>query len=401
MRRIILATATGLVLTLAAACGTTAPGQKAGQASRPAGQPAQSGQAEHGGLHGTTPAATPAAEPLRAGERFQTLSMPAAHTPKPPGGGTDEYRCFLVDPGVTAPDTYLTGTQFVPGNTAIVHHAIFFSLDPAKTGPARALDAKSPGEGWTCFGDAGLNESDWIGHWAPGTNEVLLDPSLGYPLKPGSALVMQIHYSTLAMAGAEPGPDRSSVRMRLATGARTALRTETYPAPIELPCTAQEKGPLCEREAAVADVGKRFGADAADRVGFLSHICDGGKPKSGPVQACDLPFERPMRIHALAGHMHLLGRSIKVELNPGKPDGRTLLNVPEYNFDNQAIQPLPEPVAVGKGDTIRVTCTHDAGLRAQLPLLSKLPPRYVVWGEGTQDEMCLGILVTSAGKPAA
>ncbi|MEV4580835.1 hypothetical protein AB0K16_47155 [Nonomuraea jabiensis] len=47
-----------------------------------------------------------------------------------------------------------------------------------------------------------------------------------------------------------------------------------------------------------------------------------------------------------------------------------------------------------------MTCTHDAGLRAQLPQLpqlQKLPPRYVVWGDGTSDEMCLGIAIVTPG----
>ncbi|MFD2357553.1 hypothetical protein ACFSTC_62195 [Nonomuraea ferruginea] len=98
----------------------------------------------------------------------------------------------------------------------------------------------------------------------------------------------------------------------------------------------------------------------------------------------------------MAGHMHLLGRAIKVELNPGTPEARTLLDVPAYDFDDQALRPLPEPVAVGRGDVVRVTCTHDAGLRAKIPQLRELDPRYVVWGDGTADEMCLGIAVASA-----
>ncbi|MGW4947306.1 hypothetical protein ACWEOZ_37625 [Actinoplanes sp. NPDC004185] len=64
-----------------------------------------------------------------------------------------------------------------------------------------------------------------------------------------------------------------------------------------------------------------------------------------------------------------------------------------YDFDNQALVPLPEPIAVDRGDTLRVTCNHDATLRKQLPQLKSLPPRYVVWGEGTSDEMCLGVMV--------
>jgi hypothetical protein len=46
---------------------------------------------------------------------------------------------------------------------------------------------------------------------------------------------------------------------------------------------------------------------------------------------------------------------------------------------------------------VRVTCTHDANLRRQLPQLESLPPRYVVWGEGTSDEMCLGLLTAAVG----
>jgi len=124
-------------------------------------------------------------------------------------------------------------------------------------------------------------------------------------------------------------------------------------------------------------------------------MCDGGTVRPGPTQSCDHPVRQSGTVYALAGHMHLLGRSIKVELDPGTPQARTLLDVPNYNFDNQAVQPLASPVAVRAGDMLRVTCTHDAGLRALLPALRGTPPRYVVWGDGTSDEMCLGLVIWS------
>ena len=34
-------------------------------------------------------------------------------------------------------------------------------------------------------------------------------------------------------------------------------------------------------------------------------------------------------------------------------------------------------------------------LRDQLPAFHGQPDRYVVWGEGTTDEMCLGILAVT------
>ena len=47
------------------------------------------------------------------------------------------------------------------------------------------------------------------------------------------------------------------------------------------------------------------------------------------------------------------------------------------------------------GGQARATCTHDAVQRPHLAELRGLPPRYVVWGDGTMDEMCLGIVVHS------
>ena len=55
------------------------------------------------------------------------------------------------------------------------------------------------------------------------------------------------------------------------------------------------------------------------------------------------------------------------------------------------------PVPPSPGAEVRVTCRHDPGLRSMLPALAGSPPRYVTWGEGTADEMCLGILSYTRG----
>ncbi len=345
----------------------------------------------------------PAAAPMRTGERFLTLRMAQPYTPTAPNGGTDEYRCFLVDPKLTS-DAYLTGSQFMPQNKAIVHHAIFFRIAPSDADAARKLDASTPGEGWTCFGDAGVgNDPAWVAHWAPGVKETLLRPGVGYPMPAGSLLVMQVHYNLLATGGKPGGSDQSAIRLRLADGATklTALHTETLPAPVELPCTASESGPLCDRNAAIADVTHRFGEDIGNKAQQLNRFCNGGKPPvPGPTQHCDLPVPQQVTVYAVAGHMHLLGRSISIVVNPGKPDAHTLLDITTYNFDDQAIRPLAQPYVLKAGDTVEVKCTHDAGLRKLLPQLRQLPPRYVVWGDGTSDEMCLGLLIISVNGQA-
>ncbi|WP_326557915.1 monooxygenase [Micromonospora sp. NBC_01796] len=380
----------GAVLLLITSCSLSpGPGESG------AGKPSPSG-AGHGGHDSRFD--PPAAAPLRDGERFVNLSMPRPYTPAAPNGGTDEYRCFLVDPGLTNP-AFLTGSQFLPQNTELVHHAIFFRVGPQSAKEARELDDSTPGEGWTCFGNSGIGDDlAWVAHWAPGANETLLAPDLGYPMTPGSQLVMQVHYNLLGAQAGAVGSDRSGIRLRLTDGGANfvSLTTDVISAPVELPCADGESGPLCERQAAVADVRSRFGDAAGAAVDELNTYCNGGRaPVAGATQHCDQEIRKPATLYALAGHMHLLGRSIKVELNPDTPQARTLLDIPAYDFDSQAIQPLVAPVAVKAGDRYRVTCTHDANLRRQIPQLQPLPPRYVVWGEGTSDEMCIGIIVTS------
>jgi hypothetical protein len=167
-------------------------------------------------------------------------------------------------------------------------------------------------------------------------------------------------------------------------------------APTDLPCTADESGPLCDRAASIADVTKRFGSEVGEFADEQVEECNkSGVPEPGDTQSCDHEVEEPVTVFAGFGHMHMLGRSLKVELNPGTPKAKVLLDVPQFDFDNQRMVKLPSPVEAGPGDTLRVTCTHDAGLREQLPQLSKLPPRYVVWGDGTGDEMCIGIMTVS------
>ena len=50
-----------------------------------------------------------------------------------------------------------------------------------------------------------------------------------------------------------------------------------------------------------------------------------------------------------------------------------------------------------RGDVVRVTCRHDVGKRAAGEQGVAKTPRYILWGEGTTDEMCLGILQVTRG----
>ncbi|TQM57331.1 hypothetical protein [Humibacillus xanthopallidus] len=380
---------------LAAGCGSpnlAAQARLDGQAGASHAATGQSsGQSSgHGAV--ATPKAAPAA--LRAGESLRSVAVPAPYTPKAPSGGTDDYRCFVLDPRI-ARDSFVTGFDIVPGQPAEVHHVILYRVPPGQAAAARQRDAETPGDGWTCFGGTGLgsqgstlDDAPWVGAWAPGGTERLLDPDIGIPLPKGSLLVLQVHYNLLHGAT----PDRTAVDLRVSTKALTPLDTMLLPAPVELPCRPGHSGSLCTRDAAVLDVSARFGANAGRMVAGLLLLCTGSfKPTPGAMQTCSRTVQEPATVRTVAGHMHRLGSSIRIDLNPGTPTARTLLDTKVWDFDNQGAVSIPA-TAVKPGDRLQVTCTHDQAWRDKLPELRGIPERYVVWGEGTTDEMCLGIL---------
>jgi hypothetical protein len=352
------------------------------------------------------PAVTPAdaAAPLRPGEQFRTLTVPGGpYLPAAPSGGHDDYHCFLLDPHL-ATDRYVTGSDVLPGNVAVVHHAILFTVPPDQVADAEAHDAQTAGRGWTCFGGtalpdrtttalSALDAAPWLAAWAPGGGESVFGPGTGKLLAKGSRVILQVHYNLREGSS----PDSTTVRLRLArAGARLqALKTMLLVAPVELPCPPGETDPLCDRSRAVTDLTARFGPDSGRTVAGLQLLCGGSfiNPQAGSTQHCDRRVGRDMAVRAVAGHMHLLGRSISVTLEPGGPRERTLLDRPVWDFDNQGATPLQRAARVRAGDTLRVTCTHDATLRSLLPELQDERPRYVTWGEGTSDEMCLGIVM--------
>jgi hypothetical protein len=393
-----------LAAALALCAGCAAPGSSAAPPASPSGST------------GPTPVSSMAPLPaptgkLRSHESFLTVGVAdtlpgGAYLPAAPSGGTDDYRCFLADPHLTSP-AFVTGVQFLPGNAAVVHHSILFRVEPSQVTAAKRKDAADPRPGWECFGGPGLpstssnpldalDAAPWLAGWAPGGKENVFGAGFGVAMPAGSQIVIQMHYNLRATTSSEPR-DNTHVRLRMSSDPSLApLSTMLMPAPVELPCPAGVTGPLCDRDAAIADVVRRFGDGAGRTVAGLQLLCGGFfAPRSGDTQSCTRYVHKPVTIRAAAGHMHLLGQSISIVANRGTARERLVLDIPVWDFDNQSAIPLTKPVSLKAGDSVTVTCTHDATLRDKLPALKGIAPRYVVWGEGTTDEMCLGILITS------
>src|SRR5207302_147769 len=96
-------------------------------------------------------------------------------------------------------------------------------------------------------------------------------------------------------------------------------------------------------------------------------------PDPGAGRAA-LPARRPLRIYGVAGHMHIRGYDIRIELN-----GKTLLHIPRWNFHWQDAYYLEHPVDANVGDTIRVSCKFDnSAIKQPLDNGKLLKPRYVL-----------------------
>jgi hypothetical protein len=336
-----------------------------------------------------------------------------SYTPKNDKGGLDDYHCFLVDPKLEQ-DTFVTGVSVSPDNGKMVHHAILFRVEPENV--SEAFELNQNGTGWTCFGGSGLgnrgngnlnaselenpgaNNGAWVGAWVPGAGRGNMPAGIGVPVKKGSLYVMQIHYN-LANG---TGTDRSSFELTYAPeGSKLqAIRNQNLIAPVELPCPDGLNTSECKRETTIKRKVAEVGQIASRQTTGALLLCkrslsDYQKPvgdASSISTSCDRQVRADGTAYSVAGHMHLLGQQIKVELI-SEAGNKTLLNIPHWDFHWQGNYWFKTPVQVKKGDTLRVSCVYDNS-KDNRPYVGSTPleMRYITWGEGTSDEMCLGVV---------
>lgn len=302
-----------------------------------------------------------------------TLQVPEPFTQRT---DPDDYRCFLIDWPFDRLK-YVTGFNAVPGTPEVVHHVVSFVIPPSKVPLFRGFDAADEGPGYTCFGGPG-GQGDflsafsvqWLSAWAPGTQGSRFPAGTGVPIEPGSAIALQVHYNSLTAGRL---PDQSSVQLSVVDSVERIARVVPFTSPewtrLLPDGSGFDDGMLVP--AGAKNVRHSITADFS----FLFTLGD--------------EFE----IRGAALHMHEFGTA--AHIMKVAPDGsrECILDIPRWDFAWQSAYWFAEPVIHRPGDRLELSCEFDNTAEHQ-PVYGgvKKPPKDVIWGDTTDDEMCVGVI---------
>ncbi len=343
----------------------------------------------------------------------ETLEFDVSEVPFTPDGtkSLDVYQCFLVNPKFKR-DVMVTGVEIIPGNRKIVHHAILYKIEPNQAASVLAKDKATQGKGWSCFGGPGLEVDNpqngtaggnWLSVWVPGAGDGHFPDGIGNPMPKDSLIVMEVHYNLNNGIGS----DQSKVKISIAPEGKqlTAIKSQLQVAPVEIKCPDNIKTPTCTRENTIRENVARAGVLAGSFLpnGILQLCGQTAEQYQKPVgdasnviSTCDQQTRAATTLYSIGGHMHLLAKSIKIELNPDTSSAKTLLHIPKWDYHWQGNYWFRTPVEIKPNDVIRTTCVFDNSVENQ-PIIGEKAtnPKYVMWAEATTDEMCLGIVMAS------
>ncbi|SRR5579883_903082 len=252
-----------------------------------------------------------------------------------PADGPDLYQCFVI-PLETAPERYVKAVDIRPGNPRVVHHALLFQ---DLTREARRRDH---GSGYPCFGTPGFLPARGLGGWTPGKQPVPQPPGMAETLYPRADLVLQVHYHPIG----KPESDRTQVAL--------------YFTP---------------------DQPRRRLMD----VGLESNRID--IPAGDAHYRVTDHFTFPVAVDVIGviPHAHYICRDMRgTAILPGGAR-RTLIHIPEWDFNWQDQYRYPAPIRLPAGTRVEMEFTYDNS--AANPRNPNHPPQRVVYGPATTDEM--------------
>jgi hypothetical protein len=249
------------------------------------------------------------------------------------------------------PETNLLAVAAVevrPGNPQVLHHANVF-VDTS--GEARKREAAEGGNGYASFGTPGFVPAAYLGGRVPGTTPRFLPSGIAAGVMPMSGdVVLQIHYH----ATGKPETDQSEVGIYLMREPTVRMLDSLFLRSFKLDIPA---------------------GDAAYTV------------KDSIVVPADCI------LMSVFPHMHLLGREVHATAQMPDETVRPLIDISRWSFRWQDHYSYREPFLLPKGT--RVSCRWVFDNSAANPSNPNSPPKEVLFGPNSTDEMCgllLGVL---------
>ncbi len=262
-----------------------------------------------------------------------------------PAEGKDIYRNFIVKTNFTE-TKYIKAMNVRPGNPRVVHHVIAF-LD--EKGRSHSLESKNnDGQpGYSTFGGVGFIPDGALGGWAPGLRPQMTPDGSAFELKPGTTIVLQIHYH---LSG-KPEKD-------------------------------------------LTKLGLYFAKEPIKRTMQLAWIANPMfRLKPGDPNAkvqLSYPIPSDVTVYGAMPHMHLLGKSMKAWAELPDKTIKPIVWVSDWDFNWQMNYMFKQPMKLPKGSRVFVEGYYDNS--ADNPNQPNDPPKEIRWGEETTDEMFLLIL---------
>ena len=257
--------------------------------------------------------------------------------------GEDLYRNFVVKTDFKE-TKWVSAIAVRPSNPKVVHHVIAF-IDEKGQAVKREAVTKDGQEGYSSQGGGvGFAPDGSFGGWAPGVRSKMSTGDVAFELKPGAAIVMQVHYHK----SGKPETDQTKLGLYFAKKAPAKVL----------------------------------------KLAWLANPLIRLKPgeKNQKVQL-RVPIPVDVTVYGVMPHMHMLGRSMKAVVE--MPDGSTkpLIYVDDWDFNWQLTYAFKQPVKVPKGSKIFIEGFYDNS--SDNPNNPNDPPKMVTWGEQTADEMFL------------
>ncbi|HVS63096.1 MAG TPA: tetratricopeptide repeat protein, partial [Thermoanaerobaculia bacterium] len=275
------------------------------------------------------------ADGFELGEADLVVEMPEAF--ELPAEGADVYRNFLVRLPV-APGTRIRALELDPGNRRVVHHAAVLA---DTTGSARRLESRDSAPGYEEMVGGSAPGGHFVG-WTPGRGAIVLEEDMPWTIEEGTDLVLQLHL--------------------LPSGRPEAVR---------------------------ARVGLWFTDRLPERSPTMLHLLattldiPAGESRYAAHDELVLPVD--VVAYSVYPHAHYLGRRIEAWAELPEGSIQPLLRISDWDFDWQDEYRYAEPVALPAGSRLRLELAYDnSGANPRNP---SAPPRRVLWGPSSHDEM--------------